>query len=136
MSRIRLIALLAAALLVLAFATSAMAAGGGSSGDDNAKGSARADTMQMRGGDDIANGGAGDDRINARDRRGRHDARDVVDCGTGDDTALVDDDDVVLHCEHVERVADDNGVDPAGDDKGVHAPGTDVRGADDPTGHR
>ena len=178
MSRIRLLALLAACLAVMAFATSAMAAGGGSSGDDNLKGSARADTMQMRGGDDVANGGAGDDRlfggagddrlnggagddrlnggagddvmtddrgtdrfsggagddrINAADRRGRKDARDIVDCGTGDDTVIANSDDIVRsNCEHVQRVADDNGVDPAGDDKGA-ARGA---GADDPAGHR
>ena len=143
MSRIRLLALLAACLVVLAFAGSAMAAGGGSSGDDNLKGSARADTMQLRGGDDVLTddrgtdrfaGGAGDDRINARDRRGRHDARDIVDCGAGDDTVIADDDDLVRsNCEHVTRVADDNGVDPAGDDKGLAARGA---GADDPVGHR
>jgi Ca2+-binding RTX toxin-like protein len=182
MSRIRLLALLAACVAVLAFAGSAMAAGGGgSSGDDNLKGSGRADTMQMRGGDDVANGGAGDDRmfggvgddrlnggvgddrlnggrgddvltddrgtdrfsggtgddrINAQDRRGRgrHDARDIVDCGTCDDTVIADDDDIVRsNCEHVQRVADDNGVDPAGDDKGGARRGG---GTDDPAGHR
>jgi Ca2+-binding RTX toxin-like protein len=178
MSRIRLLALLAASLMVLAFATSAMAAGGGSPGDDNLNGSGRADTMQLRGGDDVAkggagddrmfggagddrlnggvgddrmnggagddvltddrgtdrfSGGAGDDRINARDRSGRDDARDVVDCGAGDDTAIVDDNDLVRNCEHVERAADDNGVDPAGDDKGGAVRGG---GADDPAGHR
>src|SRR4051795_4304257 len=63
MSRIRLLALLATCLVVLAFTTSAMAASGGSSGDDSLKGSGRADTMQLRGGDDSANGGAGDDRM-------------------------------------------------------------------------
>ena len=100
-------------------------------------------------GTDRFSGGSGDDRINARDRRGRDDARDVIDCGAGDDTALVDDDDIVVHCEHVERTGDDNGVDPAGDDKGVHAAGDDkgvdpagddkgaaAAGADDPAGHR
>src|SRR4051812_25541811 len=180
MSRIRLLALLAACVAVLAFAGSAMAAGnGGSSGDDNLKGSNRADTMQMRGGDDVANGGAGDDRmfggagddrlnggvgddrmnggagddvltddrgtdrfsggagddrITARDRRGRNHARDIVDCGGGDDTVIADSDDIVRsNCEHVTRVADDNGVDPAGDDKGGAVRGG---GADDPAGHR
>src|SRR3954452_11565713 len=63
MSRVRLLALLAPCLCVLASPTSAMAAGGGSSGDDSLKGSGRADTMQLRGGDDSANGGAGDDRM-------------------------------------------------------------------------
>jgi Ca2+-binding RTX toxin-like protein len=178
MSRIRLIAALAGALLMLAFATSAIAAGGGSPGDDNVTGSSRGEHMTLRAGDDRANGGrgdddinggrgndhinggagddrlrggggddvltddngtdrfsggTGDDRINARDRRGRDDGRDVVDCGAGDDTALVDDDDVVLHCEHVERAGDDNGVDaPGTDDKGGNRAG----GTDDPAGHR
>jgi len=177
MSRIRLIAALAGALLMLAFATSAIAAGGGSPGDDNVTGGARGEHMSLQAGDDRANGGrgnddidggrgddringgagddrlrggrgddvltddngvdrfnggTGDDRINARDRRGRDDARDVVDCGAGDDTALVDDDDVVLHCEHVERAGDDNGVDaPGTDDKGGNRAG----GTDDAPGH-
>jgi Ca2+-binding RTX toxin-like protein len=177
MSRIRLTAGVAGALLTLAFASSAIAAGGGSPGDDNVRGTDRGEHMTLQAGDDRANGGrgnddingglgddringgagddrlrggrgddvltddngvdrfsggAGDDRINARDRHGRHDARDIVDCGAGDDTALVDDNDVVRHCEHVERAADDNGVD---------APGTDDKGAasgraNDPAGHK
>ena len=142
MSRIRLIASLAAMLVTLAFATSALAAGGGSPGDDDFSGSARSEHVSLQAGDDRANGGRGNDdisggrgndRIVARDRRGRHDARDVIDCGAGDDTALVDDDDVVRHCEHVERAADDHGVDaPGTDDKG----GTRSGGTDDPVGHR
>lgn len=116
MSRIRLLAVCAGVLLVLVFATSAMAAGGGSSGGDNVKGSARADTMQLRGGDDVLTDDRGSDRFSG-----------------GDDTAIVDDDDIVRNCEHVTRVADDNGVDPAGDDKGGVARGD---GADDSAGHR
>ena len=176
MSRSRLIAVLAVALLTLAFATSALAAGGGSPGADDFAGSARGEHVSLQAGDDRANGGrgnddinggrgddrlnggagddrmnggsgddvltddrgtdrfsggTGDDRINARDRRGRHDARDVVDCGAGNDTAFVDDDDVVRNCEHVVR-GDDNGVDaPGTDDNGARS-----RGADDPVGHR
>jgi hypothetical protein len=179
MSKIRLIAAVAGAVLMLAFATSALAAGGGSPGADDFAGSARADHVSLQAGDDRANGGrgnddinggrgddringgagddrlrggsgddvltdnrgtdrfsggAGDDRINARDRRGRDAGRDVVDCGAGDDTALVDDDDIVRHCEHVERAGDDNGVDaPGTDDKGgLRAPGV----SDDAPGHR
>jgi hypothetical protein len=177
MSRTRLIAVLAVALLTLAFATSALAAGGGSPGADDFTGTARGEHVSLQAGDDRANGGrgnddinggrgddringgagddrlnggagddvltddngtdrfsggTGDDRINARDRRGRHDARDVVDCGAGNDTAIVDDNDIVRHCEHVERAGDDNGVDaPGTDDKGG-ARG----GADDPAGHK
>src|SRR3954451_10696267 len=178
MSRIRLTAALAGALMTLAFATSAIAAGGGSPGADDFSGSARSEHVSLQAGDDRANGGrgnddinggrgndringgagddrmrggagddvltddrgtdrfsggTGDDRINARDRRGRHDARDIVDCGRGDDTGIGDDNDLVRNCEHVERVADDNGADPAGDDKGGLAGG---HGADDPVGHR
>src|SRR4051812_49569835 len=179
MSRIRLTAALAGALMTLAFATSAIAAGGGSPGADDFSGSARSEHVSLQAGDDGATGGrgnddinggrgddringgagddrlrggsgddvltdnrgtdrfkggTGDDRINARDRRGRDAGRDVVDCGAGDDTALVDDDDVVLHCEHVERAGDDNGVDaPGTDDKGgLRAPGV----SDDAPGHR
>src|SRR3954451_19589066 len=166
MSRIRLLALTAGVLLVLAFATSAMAAGGGSPGHDDFTGTARAEHVNLQAGDDRANGGAGDDvmnggrgddalrggagddrlsggsgddvlsddrgtdrlsggagddRIDARDRRRRRaqDRHDVVDWGGGVIWALVDDDDVVRHCEHVERAGDDNGVDaPGTDDKG------------------
>jgi len=181
MSRIRLLALTAGVLLVLAFATSAMAAGGGSPGHDDFTGTARAEHVNLQAGDDRANGGAGDDvmnggrgddalrggagddrlsggagddvltddrgtdrlsggagddRINARDRRGSNDRRDVVDCGSGDDTARVDSDDVVRNCEHVQRLADDNGADDNGvDDNGVDAPGTDDKGVDAP-GHK
>src|SRR6476646_7908051 len=150
MSKSRLIAAFAGALLTLAFATSALASGGGSPGDANVIRGGRGDDVLRGGagddrlsggsgndrlsddrGSDRMSGGAGDDRINARDARRTHDRRDVVDCGAGDDTALVDSDDVVRHCEHVLRKADDNGV---------HAPGTDDNGngnggADDPAGH-
>jgi hypothetical protein len=102
----------------------------GGAGDDRVRGGAGDDVLTDDRGTDRLSGGAGDDRINARDRRGRgaDNGRDVVDCGAGDDTALVDSDDVVRHCEHVERAADDNGV---------HAPGTDNKGgADDAPGHQ
>ena len=105
----------------------------GTSGDDRLYGRRGDDVLRDDRGADHFYGGRGDDRIDARDRQGRHDRRDVVDCGAGDDTALVDDDDVVRHCEHVERAGDDNGVDAAGaDDKG----GTRTVGSDDPAGHR
>jgi Ca2+-binding RTX toxin-like protein len=178
MSRIRLLAVFAAALMVLAFAGTALARGG-SPGDDNVTGSDRGDRIALEAGDDHASGGrgddvinggrgndvlrgglgddrvhggsgddvladdrgsdrlyggAGDDRLDARDRRGRNDRRDVVNCGSGDDTATVDRDDVVIGCEHVTRTAHD-----AGDDHGVHAPGTDDhgrgRGTDDGPNH-
>ena len=176
MSKSRLTAVLAVALLTLAFATTALASGGGSPGDDNVTGGGRADHIALEAGDDHANGGrgddvisggrgddvlrggagddrlsggsgndrlsddrgsdrltggAGDDRINARDARGTHDRRDVVECGAGDDTALVDSDDVVRNCEHVQRKADDNGADAPGTDDNGNGNG----GADDPAGH-
>ena len=105
----------------------------GGAGDDRLRGGAGDDVLSDDRGTDRLSGGAGDDHIDARDRRGRNDRRDVVDCGAGDDTARVDSDDVVVNCEHVERAADDHGV---------HAPGTDdkggaaAHGADDPAGHR
>jgi Ca2+-binding RTX toxin-like protein len=104
----------------------------GGAGDDRLRGGSGDDVLTDDNGVDRFSGGTGDDRITARDRRGRHDGRDVVDCGAGDDTALVDDDDVVRHCEHVERAGDDNGVDaPGTDDKGGNRTG----GTDDAPGH-
>jgi RTX calcium-binding nonapeptide repeat (4 copies) len=115
----------------------------GGAGDDRVNGGVGDDVVTDDRGSDRLSGGVGDDRINVRDRRGRNDVRDVVDCGAGDDTALVDDDDLVRHCEHVVREpGDDNGVHASGtDDHGVHAPGTDdhgvgASGADDAPGHR
>src|SRR3954453_11642619 len=64
MSKIRLIAVLAGAVLMLAFATSALAAGGGSPGADDFAGSPRADHVSLQAGDDDANGGRGNDDIN------------------------------------------------------------------------
>jgi len=101
----------------------------GGAGDDRVNGGSGDDRLSDDRGSDRMSGGAGDDRINARDARGTHDQRDIVDCGAGDDTALVDSDDIVRHCEHVDIKVDDNGVD---------APGTDDNGnggADDPAGH-
>jgi hypothetical protein len=43
-------------------------------------------------------GGAGNDVINARDGQ-----RDLVNCGSGVDTAVVDKLDRVVGCEHVSR---------------------------------
>jgi Ca2+-binding RTX toxin-like protein len=101
----------------------------GGAGDDRLHGGTGDDVLSDDRGTDRLSGGPGNDRIDARDRRGRgaDDRHDVVDCGTGDDTALVDSDDVVRNCEHVTRAGDDNGTD---------APGTGGNGgADDPAGH-
>ena len=85
-------------------------------GDD--LGTSRADTIDGRGGNDTITAlagndvltggtgadritaGAGNDRVRARDRR-----RDVVDCGPGRDTAVVDAVDRVQRCEVVRRPA-------------------------------
>jgi Ca2+-binding RTX toxin-like protein len=61
-------------------------------------------------------GGAGDDRIRARfggtfisGRNGndvidaRNSARDIVDCGPGNDTAYLSHSDIARHCEHTHR---------------------------------
>jgi len=61
----------------------------GGPGDDNLTGGYDEDTLR---------GGNGRDRIVAVDGR-----RDVVDCGPGRDTALVDNRDRVRNCERVER---------------------------------
>jgi hypothetical protein len=149
MSRTTRIALAVCALLLLCV-PSALASGRhghddavrGSVRDDRITGTRGDDRLYGRRGDDVLRddrgadhfyGGVGDDRIDARDRAGRHDRRDVVDCGAGDDTVYADDDDVVRHCEHVERAGADNGVDaPGTDDKGGNRAG----GTDDPAGHK
>ena len=105
----------------------------GGAGDDRLSGGSGNDRLSDDRGSDRLTGGAGDDRINARDARRTHDRRDVVDCGAGDDTALVDSDDVVRNCEHVQRKADDNGVDAPGTDDNGNGNGN--GGADDPAGH-
>src|SRR3954464_14039820 len=61
MSRIRLLAVIAGALLTLAFASSALASGGGSPGNDDVTGGARADHIALEAGDDNARGGRGND---------------------------------------------------------------------------
>jgi hypothetical protein len=49
-------------------------------------------------GKDKMYGGTGNDRLEARDGQ-----RDLVDCGPGNDTAVVDSIDQVVSCEHVQR---------------------------------
>jgi hypothetical protein len=56
------------------------------------------DTLEGRGGDDALFGGPGADRLLARDGR-----RDTVDCGPGQDLAVVDRRDVVRGCERIRR---------------------------------
>jgi hypothetical protein len=79
----------------------------GGSGSDSIAGSAAANLLDGGAGDDVIDGGAGsdelyggagNDRVVARDGR-----RDSVDCGAGDDVALVDTLDVVRGCELIDR---------------------------------
>jgi Ca2+-binding RTX toxin-like protein len=70
----------------------------GGRGSDLLKGGAGADRLTGGFDADRLYGGAGNDRLNALDGRA-----DVVDCGPGSDTALVDRRDTVRGCEHVKR---------------------------------
>ncbi len=66
--------------------------------DDRLYGFAGNDLIVGGPGKDKMYGGTGDDRLEARDGQ-----RDVVDCGPGKDTAIVDTIDQVTSCETVER---------------------------------
>src|SRR4051812_42085240 len=79
MSRIRLLAVIAGALLTLAFASSALASGGGTPGNDAVPGGARAAHIALGAGDDNARGGRGNDVLDG----GRGDDR--LNGGLGDD---------------------------------------------------
>ncbi len=68
----------------------------GAVGNDELHGDDGDDRLTLGGGADTAYAGAGTDRVFARDG-----VRDVVDCGTGTDTATVDAVDVVTGCERV-----------------------------------
>ncbi len=70
----------------------------GSTGKDYLSGGPGNDTITGSTGKDTILGGSGNDTISARDR-----GRDIVDCGPGSDTATVDRQDSVKHCEHVKR---------------------------------
>ncbi len=70
----------------------------GRSAQDLLFGMGRGDRLLGGSGNDRLAGGAGDDRLNALDGR-----VDVVDCGTGDGTAIVDRRDTVRGCERVQR---------------------------------
>jgi hypothetical protein len=85
----------------------------GFSGNDVLIGGAGRDVMYGGGGSDRiscgegagdrAFGEAGADRVSCRDRRPTRANRDVIDCGPGRDTAVVDRFDIVRHCEVVVR---------------------------------
>jgi len=91
----------------------------GGQGDDEIKGGP---------GQDILEGGEGDDQIFARD--GEHD---VVDCGFGEDSAIVDSIDTVSHCERVSYPDTDldgssSNVDCNDHDASIHPGAVDVPG--------
>jgi hypothetical protein len=117
---------------LLGFAGDDVERGGG--GDDGEFGGAGADRLDGGRGDDVLQGGPGDDRevggpgsdelfddqgenrLDAgpgNDRISTRDGhRDVVDCGPGDDIAIVDRHDVVTGCEHAYRSAADDPARP------------------------
>ena len=70
----------------------------GGRGDDRVAGGHGSDTLRGGPGRDTIFGGDENDRIDVRDG-----VRDVVDCGPGDDSAVVDRLDVVRRCERVAR---------------------------------
>jgi Ca2+-binding RTX toxin-like protein len=70
----------------------------GRGGDDVLRGLGGNDRLVGGSGRDRLFGGAGNDRLLAHDSQ-----RDVVDCGPGRDTAIVDRKDVVTGCEKVAR---------------------------------
>ncbi|MCA1678443.1 MAG: hypothetical protein LC777_05575 [Actinobacteria bacterium] len=88
----------------------------GRTGDDLLFGDAGNDELQGGRGRDRLDGGTGNDRLTGgydrdtlrggpgRDRIIAVDGkRDLVDCGPGRDTALVDSHDHIRHCEHIQR---------------------------------
>lgn len=67
-------------------------------GDDVSKGGVGGDQLFDDQGHDILRGGPGNDRFSAHDGD-----RDRIDCGPGEDIALIDGKDVTKHCEHTYR---------------------------------
>jgi len=80
-------------------------------GPDQLDGSPGADTLEGAGGDDVLDGHSGADMLNGGDGNdtllARDGVADTVDCGAGNDTAMVDPADTVTGCETV-RYADDD----------------------------
>jgi Ca2+-binding RTX toxin-like protein len=68
----------------------------GGSGDDTLIGGAGNDRLKGDAGRNTYSGGSGKDQIDARNGK-----RDIIDCGRGRDTARVDPQDRVRHCERV-----------------------------------
>ena len=69
-------------------------------GDDVSKGGGGGDQLFDNQGKDHLRGGPGNDRFSAHDGD-----RDRIDCGPGEDIALIDRKDVAIDCEHVYRSA-------------------------------
>jgi Ca2+-binding RTX toxin-like protein len=70
----------------------------GDEGDDALTGGLGNDTLNGRAGNDTFAGGDGNDTVQASDGY-----NDGIDCGPGDDTAVIDQLDTVAGCEHVTR---------------------------------
>ena len=81
----------------------------GSPGPDRLEASAGPNTVDAGAGDDLLIGGAGEDSFYGGDGNDRVEARDgiadVIDCGPGADTAVVDPADSQVECEGVESQA-------------------------------
>jgi hypothetical protein len=79
----------------------------GGAGNDSLLGNEGNDSMGGGPGDDTLNGGAGNDALGGEDGNDTIQASDgytdAVDCGAGDDTAVVDQLDTVSGCEHTSR---------------------------------
>ncbi len=88
---------------------------GGGAGNDQVLGEDGDDVLRGGAGEDRVNGGLGADTIDAGDGNDTVQASDgwgdVVDCGTGEDTAVVDQADTVTNCERLTR---ENVTPPAG----------------------
>jgi hypothetical protein len=87
-------------------------------GDDAASGGSGVDDILTGKGDDVSKGGPGGDQLfddqgsdhlrggPGNDRFSAHDGdRDRIDCGPGEDIALIDKQDVAIDCEHAYRTA-------------------------------
>jgi Ca2+-binding RTX toxin-like protein len=105
----------------------------GGDGDDLLLGGGGRDRLKGGLGEDVLRGGPGDDVLRARDGR-----TDRLDCGRGEDVAIVDRlDPPVRHCEQVKRppqpVKSKKKAFPAASLPGLPAPATPVAPAPDPS---
>ncbi|MGH2944792.1 MAG: calcium-binding protein [Solirubrobacteraceae bacterium] len=86
----------------------------GSSGPNDIVALDNGDVINPGGGPDVVDAGPGNDRVEARDG-----AQDRIDCGSGDDLAIIDEFDTVSNCETVQASRD---LMPDVDADGVPAP--------------